>query len=152
MASEKLIKESVLRLVKAFNLFKPDPEAVKGFMEIVVEKLKPFPDVIVQRGVERIIESQSFFPKINELMQSCFIERDLEMNRLNNRLQNFKDDWRSDIIHPKSEWELLRDDYKKMYSSVDVMDYFKDYGHVVKRVSKEQIAEAKMRIDKIGKE
>ena len=152
MASEKLVKESVLRLVKAFNLYKPDPEAVRGFMEIVVDKLTPFPDMVVTRAIEHVIETQDFFPKISELMRACWKERDDEMNRLNNRLQNFKDDWRVDVIHPKSEWELLRDDYKKMYSSVDVMDYYKDYGHVVKRVSKEQIAEAKMRIDKIGKE
>ena len=83
MATEREIKDSTSRLIKAFNLH-PDPEAFSGFMEIVVEKMKPFPAVIVRRGVEQIIETNSFFPKISELMRACWKERDDEMQRLNN--------------------------------------------------------------------
>lgn len=142
MANAVEIKKSINRLLNAYHTFKPDQEALKGFMEIVVEKLSPFPSFIIARAVEKIIETSQYFPRINELMCACFQERDSDMAELNNTLQSFKDDWYMDKLHTESEWKALEREYLKLGSKTTaayVMSEYAHYGKPIKPVSKEQI-------------
>jgi len=107
MATSKEIHQAVSKLVKAYALFKPDPEAFRAFMEIVIEKMQPFSILIIESSVNEIIENEKFFPQISEMMAYCWRIRDREMGKLNNKLQRYKDDWLTDDIHSTEEWDLL---------------------------------------------
>ena len=149
MSIEKEIRSSVNRLMDAFSTFKPDPDAMKGFTNIVVEKLSQFPAFIIGRAVEKLIETQQFFPKINEMMAACYGERDDVMRVIANKHQDFKDDWRTGKIHTRQEWESLRDRYLKVgcpTSAAYVMESFEDYKNPCGRIKPEQWAEYKKKM------
>lgn len=152
MATKQEISTSVLRLTKAFSGFKPDPEALKGFMEIVVEKLTPFPAFIIQRAVEKIIETSQYFPRISEMLCACYQERDNDMAELNNTLQSYKDDWYVDKIHSAEEWKALENGYLKLGSKTSAayaVSVYEKYGTPAKRPTPEQIAKGKKQINKV---
>ena len=133
MATESEVKKALSRLMSAFSIFNKDPEAIMAFTRLVCEKLSPFPAFIVDRAVEKIIDTYTFMPKIAEMMSACWSERDKAMNVIYNKVMDFKGDWMDGKIHTKAEWEEQRDEYLKMgatESAAGVMDAYKNYSHI----------------------
>lgn len=155
MATKIEIQKAVTRLMKAFTAFRPDPEDMKGFMELVYEKFLQFPGYIVDRAVERIIETGEYFPRISEMLSNCYQERDKEANELWSRWQNLKGDWYGHKLHSLETWQKLAADYKKLgshLSATAVMDDYKKYCKPYKPISAEKIAEAKRILAKLAGE
>lgn len=155
MANETEIKKALTRLMDAFTIYNKDPEAVKAFTRIVVEKLSQFPAFIIDRAVEKIIETQTFMPKIAEMMTACYQQRDQAMSAVYNKVLDFKGDWYSNKIHTLEEWETLRDEYLKLNahaSAAHVMQEYEHYGHECRRASPEQIAEGKKKLAKLAEQ
>ena len=152
MANEQEVKKALSRLMSAFAIYNKDPEAIRSFTRIVCEKLTPFPAFIVDRAVEKIIETQPYMPKISEMLSACFGERDNEMRRIGNKLADFKADWYADVIHPLKEWEELRDEYLKVgarTSAAYVMEGYKAYCKKHEPASPEKMQEIKEKLIKL---
>jgi hypothetical protein len=144
MASEKQINQAVSKLVKAYALFKPDPDAFKAFMEIVIDKMKPFPSIVIEKAINNIIETSKFFPQISEMMSHCWKVRDEEMSKLGSRLQSYKDDWMFDKIHSQEEWNSLIDEFTALdsHNNADyVRQCYEKYGEKGERIAPEKIKE-----------
>jgi hypothetical protein len=149
MATKKEITESVMRLTKAFTAFKPDPEDMKGFMELVYEKLSGFHASIIQQAVEEIIETEIYFPRIAEMIARCCRITDKITTALVDREQSLKLDWYGDKIHPKETWQKLADEYQKYgwtTAAINVMDEYKNYGKLCEPITPEQIEQARERV------
>ena len=149
MATEKEIIKALARLMDCFTIYNKDPEAIKAFTRIVVEKLDQFPAFIIDRAVEKIIETFTFMPKIAEMMAACYGVRDEAMRTIINKQQDFKADWYANKIHAVGEWETLRDEFLKLNSPTSaayVMADFEHYGKPYVPVSPEKIAEAKKKL------
>ena len=153
MATKQEITKAVMRLSQAFTAFKPDPEDMKGFMELVYEKLSPFPVSVINAAVENIIENEIYFPRLAEMLSHCWQARDKMEAELWARWQNLKQDWYGDKVHPVEVWQKLADDYKKLggvASAKEVMDDHKKYGKVCQPTSPEKMAEVKARLAEIA--
>ena len=151
MATKQEIQVSVKRLMQAFTAFKPDPEDMKGFMELVYEKLSGFHAQIINEAVEEIIEKEIYFPRIAEMISACFRVHDKKSASLMNRYQSLKDDWYGDKIHPREVWQRLADEYQSFGwtgMARDVMESYQGYSKPGQRITAEQWAELKARINK----
>lgn len=153
MADKKDIQKAVARMMKAFTAFRPDPDDMKDFMELVYEKLSPFPPLVIDKAVEKIIETEIYFPRIAEMLAHCYQARDVASAELWNRYQSLKSDWYGDVIHPREVWQKVADDYKAVgfYSNAQaVMDDYKKYGKKCEPISAEQVEEARKKLAKIA--
>jgi hypothetical protein len=149
MATKHEIQKAVMRLSQAFTAFKPDPEDMKGFMELVYEKLANFPTLVINEAVEQIIETENYFPRIAEMITACIRVLDKHTYRLSERHTSLKLDWHGDKIHPIETWQKLANEYKKIgwtNTAAAVMDDYKEYGKLCRRVTPEQIEQARQRI------
>ena len=151
MATKQEITKAVIRLTQAFTAFKPDPEDMKGFMELVYEKLSGFHTQIINEAVEEIIEKEIYFPRIAEMIGACFRVMDKKSASLMDRYQQLKQDWYGDKIHEREVWQKLADEYKSFGwtgMAHEVMESYQGYSKPGKRVTPEQWAELKARINK----
>jgi hypothetical protein len=151
MATEQEIKKSLTRLMDAFTIYNKDPEVVKAFTRIVVEKLGQFPVIILDAAVEKIIDTFTFMPKIAEMLSACYSQRDEMMRPLNNKFQTFKDDFNNvHEIHSLEEWEELRDDFLRLDAKTSAVNVMESYDHYSKKgapISPEMFAEGKKKMD-----
>ena len=114
MATKQEIQASVKRLMQAFTAFKPDPEDMKGFMELVHEKLSKYTAFVILKAVDEIIETDNYFPRIAEMIARCEGVVLRERNRLHSVLVSYESDWYWDKLHSRGEWERLAGEFERI--------------------------------------
>ena len=154
MASKAEVNKMVIRLLKAYPQIRIPPDAIVDFVDILAEKLKNYPDHLLDQVADIFMANEIDFPHFNiaAILSYCWRIRGEHINYWRNQLQAFKDDWNAGIIHSEKEWLEIVAGFRKLNAyewAREVEARIEQYTKPITKPAPEKIEEVRKMINNL---
>jgi len=155
MASKNSINNMVIKILRAYPQIKITPDAIVGFVDLLAEKLKNYPDHLLDQVADVFMENEIDFPRFNvaAILSYCWNVRGEQIRFWSNRLQELKDDWNAGIVHDKKEWLEIVAGFRKLNAyewAREVEARIEQYTKPITKPAPEKIEEVRKMINNLA--